>query len=158
MRKGAVRTRRSELYIGIGVVIAASINAATADTIVAFTVVDDAVLAPLTQQVGRIEQGRAIVLNRQVGNCLICHAVPSEANELAQGNVGPALVGVGKRLSEGQLRLRLIDQSRLNPRTIMPPYYRTNGLARVAAQYKGKPVLDAQQIEDVVAYLVNLRE
>ncbi|MEQ1647402.1 MAG: sulfur oxidation c-type cytochrome SoxX [Hyphomicrobiaceae bacterium] len=153
-----MRSIRSKHYIGIALALELIFGVARADVNLPVVVTGDAVNAPLTQQVGRAAQGRVIVLSRQIGNCLICHAVPNEAKELAQGNVGPALSGVGGRLSEGQIRLRLIDQSRLNPRTIMPPYYRTNGLTNVAAQFVGKSVLDAQQIEDVVAYLVSLKE
>jgi len=73
------------------------------------------------------------------------------------GNLAPPLVGVGARLGEGQLRLRIVDSIRLNPQTIMPSYYRVDGLNRVAAAWRGKPVLTAQQVEDTVAYLLTLR-
>ncbi len=74
------------------------------------------------------------------------------------GNIGPSLSGVGRRLSAAQLRLRIIDAAVVNPETVMPPYYRTNGLRNVSEQYSGKPILSAQQIEDVVAYLGTLRQ
>lgn len=90
------------------------------------------------------------------GNCLLCHAVP-ETGARFMGNLGPPLSGVGSRLSAGQLRLRIVDTQRLNPDSIMPSYYRTEGLAQVAEAYRGKTVLTAQQIEDTVAYLVSLR-
>ena len=73
------------------------------------------------------------------------------------GNLAPSLEGVGARLSEGQLRLRIVDSSKANPQTIMPSYYRTAGLTRVAPASSGKPILDPQQVEDVVAFLVTLR-
>lgn len=95
------------------------------------------------------------MLDRETGNCLICHRVP-EPGEAFQGEIGPDLRGVGSRLDAGQIRLRVIDMSRLNPSTVMPPYYRTEGLTRVMAKYRGKPVLDAQEVEDVVAYLASL--
>jgi sulfur-oxidizing protein SoxX len=75
-----------------------------------------------------------------------------------QGTLAPDLKGAGKRWSEGQLRLRIVDAARLNPATVMPPYYRTDGLSRVAASFRGKPVLTAEQIEDVVAFLATLRD
>jgi sulfur-oxidizing protein SoxX len=75
-----------------------------------------------------------------------------------QGTLAPDLKGAGARASEGQLRLRIVDASRLNPDTIMPTYYRTDGLARVAPLFRGKPILTAEQIEDVVAFLATLRE
>jgi len=68
------------------------------------------------------------------------------------------LRGTGARWSEGQLRLRIVDARRVNPATIMPPFYIIEGLTRVAAPWRGKPILSAQQIEDVVAYLATLRE
>lgn len=119
--------------------------------------VGDAIPEPLTDTPGDPERGRQIVLDREVGNCLICHKVP-EPTERFQGEVGPDLSGVGSRLTAGQLRLRIVDQSRLNPRTLMPPYFRVDRLALVAKQFRGKPVLTAQQVEDVVAYLQTLRE
>jgi sulfur-oxidizing protein SoxX len=113
--------------------------------------------ASLTGKPGNAERGRAIVANRQVGLCLLCHRGPFP-EEGFQGNLAPDLRGVGSRLSEGQLRLRIVDPSRLNPETIMPSYYRTEGLSRVAPPYRGKRLLSAQQIEDVVAFLKTLRE
>jgi sulfur-oxidizing protein SoxX len=73
------------------------------------------------------------------------------------GNIGPTLSGVAQRLSAAQMRLRIVDQSRLNPATVMPAYYRTEGLSLVAPSFQGKPVLNAQQIEDVIAYLQTLK-
>jgi sulfur-oxidizing protein SoxX len=73
------------------------------------------------------------------------------------GNLASPLAGVGTRLSEGQLRLRIVDSARLNRDTIMPSYYRVDGLNQVAAAWRGKPILTAQQIEDAVAYLRTLR-
>ena len=75
-----------------------------------------------------------------------------------QGNIGPDLKGTGGRWNEGQLRLRMVDASRLNPQTIMPPYYRVDDLVDVSRNFRDKPILNAQQIEDVVAYLVTLRD
>jgi len=96
------------------------------------------------------------VANRQVGLCLLCHSGPFP-EERFQGNLAPDLRGVGARLSEGEIRMRLIDPARANPQTIMPAYFKTDGLARVAPSFKDKPVLSAEQIEDVVAYLVTLK-
>ena len=94
---------------------------------------------------------------RQKGLCLLCHAGPI-AEERFQGNLAPPLHGAGTRWSEGQLRLRVVDSRRLNPASIMPSYHRTEGLNRVGAAWRDRPVLTAQEIEDVVAYLVSLRE
>jgi len=101
-------------------------------------------------------RGRAIVVNRQQGLCLLCHSGPFP-EERFQGTLAPDLNGIGARLSEGQIRLRIVDPGRFNPATIMPAYYRTEGLTRVAPSFKGKAILDAQQIEDVVAFLATLK-
>ena len=122
-----------------------------------FAIVDDAIPQSLTGAPGDPARGRAIVASRQVGLCLLCHSGPFP-EERFQGDLAPSLAGAGSRSTEGQLRLRIVDASRLNSATIMPPYYRTDGLARVAANFRGKPVLTAEQIEDVVAYLTTLRE
>jgi L-cysteine S-thiosulfotransferase len=123
----------------------------------AYTVIGDAIPAPLTATPGDPARGRAIVVNRRVGLCLLCHTGPFPEEKL-QGNLAPDLAGAGARWSAGQLRLRLVDASRLNPDTIMPPYYRVDGLDRVAPAFRGKPILSAQQIEDVVAFLATLRD
>jgi len=111
----------------------------------------------LTGAKGDPARGRAIVANRQVGLCLLCHTGPF-SEERFQGNLAPDLKGVGSRFSEGQLRFRIVDSSRVNPATIMPAYHRIEGLVRVAPAYRGKPVLNAEQIEDVVAFLMTLRD
>lgn len=116
---------------------------------------EDSIESPLTAAPGDPGRGREVLVGRD-GNCLLCHAVP-ETGARFMGNLGPPLSGVGARLSPGQLRLRLVDAKRLNPQSIMPSYYRTEGLVQVAAAYRGKTVLSAQQIEDVVAYLMSLR-
>jgi L-cysteine S-thiosulfotransferase len=118
---------------------------------------DDTMPDSLTGARGDPARGRAIVANRQVGLCLLCHSGPFP-EERFQGNLAPDLKGAGSRFSEGQLRLRIVDPSRFNAATIMPAYHRTEGLARVAPAYRGKPVLSPEQIEDVVAYLVTLRD
>jgi len=117
----------------------------------------DSIPEPLTGQPGDAARGRAIVASRTVGLCLLCHSGPIP-EERFQGNLAPGLTGAGSRSTPGQLRLRLVDAARLNPDTIMPPYYRVDGLARVARNFQGKTILTAQQIEDVVAYLATLRD
>jgi L-cysteine S-thiosulfotransferase len=122
-----------------------------------YMIVGDAIPASLTGMVGDAERGRAIVVNRQVGLCLLCHSGPFPEQKF-QGTMAPDLKGAGARSTEGQLRLRIVDASKLKGDTIMPPYYRVDGLERVAPAYRGKPILTAEQIEDVVAFLVTLRE
>ena len=111
----------------------------------------------LSGQPGDPARGRAIVANRTVGLCLLCHSGPIP-EERFQGNLAPSLEGAGLRSTPGQLRLRVVDARRLNPDTIMPPYYRLDGLTRVAKNFQGKTVFTAQQIEDVVAYLTTLKD
>ena len=111
----------------------------------------------LTGAKGDPARGRAIVANRQVGLCLLCHSGPFP-EERFQGDLAPDLKGAGKRWTEAQLRARIVDSRRLNPSTIMPSYYRTEGHWRVAPALRGKPLLSAEQIEDVVAYLGTLNE
>jgi sulfur-oxidizing protein SoxX len=124
---------------------------------VAPQIVDDAIPASLTGRPGDAARGRAIVANRSTGLCLLCHSGPI-AEERFQGDIAPSLAGAGSRWSEGQLRLRIVDGSRLNADTIMPAYYRTGGLQRVARTFEGKTILSAAQVEDVVAYLVTLKD
>jgi sulfur-oxidizing protein SoxX len=129
---------------------------AAQSALVPYTIVGDAIPQSLTGVPGDAARGRAIVLKRE-NTCLLCHSGPFP-EERFQGNLAPDLRGVGSRWSEGELRLRLVDATRLNPATIMPPFYRIEGLNRVAQSFRDKPALTAQQIEDVVAYLETLKD
>ena len=120
-------------------------------------IVDDSIPRSLTGRPGDAARGRAIVASRSVGLCLLCHSGPI-AEERFQGDLAPSLAGAGARWSEGQLRLRIVDGSRLNADTIMPAYYRAEGLHRVARNFEGRTILTDAQVEDVVAYLVTLRD
>ncbi len=125
--------------------------------LVPYKVEADGIPQPLTTVAGNAARGRAIVANRQKGLCLLCHSGPFP-EERFQGTLAPDLAGAGARWSEGQLRLRLVDGQRLNPDTIMPSYYRIDGLNRVGPAWRGKPILTAEEIEDVVAFLATLRD
>jgi len=141
-------------------IAAAAIGCAPAhalDALRPYTVVGDAIPASLTGAKGDPARGRKIVTTRQIGLCLLCHSGPFP-EERFQGDLAPDLKGAGARWSDGQLRLRIVDASKLNPDTIMPPYYVVDGLTRVAPAFRDKPVLTAEQIEDVVAFLATLRE
>jgi sulfur-oxidizing protein SoxX len=117
---------------------------------------NDEIPVSLTGSKGDPARGRAIVVDRQVGLCLLCHGGPFPEQRF-MGDLAPDLAGVGARLSEAQIRLRIVDPGKLNPATIMPAYYRTEGLQRVAPAFRGKTILTAQQIEDVVAFLATLK-
>ena len=130
--------------------------ASHAQSLQTYAVVADAIPDSLTGRSGDAAQGRALILNR-TSTCILCHSGPF-AEEKFQGDLAPDLAGAGNRWSEGQLRLRLVDASRLNAATIMPSYYRLDGLDRVGPAWRGKPILSAGQIEDMVAYLASLRE
>jgi len=129
---------------------------AGADKVDAPTVVSGSITTALTATPGDPVRGRAIVANRQVGLCLLCHTAPI-AEERFQGDLAPDLAGAGARWSEAELRARVVDARISNPSTIMPPYGAADGLTRVATAFRGKPLLGAQEIEDVVAYLVTLK-
>jgi sulfur-oxidizing protein SoxX len=133
---------------------AATLAAAVFAQASSFEAVGDAIPRPLTAEPGDAARGRSVVVNRDQGGCTLCHEVPGETRF---GNIAPPLSGVGAKLSPGQLRLRVADSSRVNPQTPMPSYYRTEGLRQVAAAYRGRPILSAQQVEDVVAFLATLK-
>jgi L-cysteine S-thiosulfotransferase len=122
-----------------------------------FSVEGDGIPRSLTGVPGDVANGRKVALNRNEGSCVLCHAVPEPIERFA-GNIAPPLAGSGARLSVAQLRLRVVDSTRVNPNTPMPAYFRTEGLHQVAAPYQGKPILTAQQVEDVVAWLATLLE
>jgi sulfur-oxidizing protein SoxX len=121
-----------------------------------YVITGDSIAQPLTGVPGDAARGRALVLER-TSTCILCHSGPFP-EEKFQGDLAPSLAGAGSRWSTGQLRLRLVAASRLNPATIMPSYYRVDGLDRVGPAWRGKPILTAEQIEDIVAYLATLRE
>jgi sulfur-oxidizing protein SoxX len=130
---------------------------ARAEPLHPYTIAGDAIPVSLTGAKGDAARGRQIVTARQVGLCLLCHFGPFP-EERFQGDLGPDLKSAGRRWSEGQLRLRMVDARKFNPTTIMPSYYVVDGLTRVAAPLRGKPMLTAEQIEDVVAFLATLRD
>jgi sulfur-oxidizing protein SoxX len=158
-RGTGLRSRVLAAVAGFAVAGALAAPAGAQGAIGALVVVGDAIPASLTGAivyVGDPARGRAIVMNRQVGLCLLCHSGPFP-EERFQGDLAPDLKGVGSRLDAGQLRLRIVDSGRIDAATIMPAYYKTEGLTRVAPAFQGRPVLSAEQIEDVVAFLTTLR-
>lgn len=136
----------------------ASDPARAADSAPTYTVVDGYTIPdPLTETPGDPVMGRKWVINRKLGNCLSCHQMPIPEEQF-HGETGPALYGVADLYSAGELRLRLVDPKVLNPYSMMPSFYKTEGLHRVRKGFEDRPILSAQQIEDVVAYLMTLKD
>ena len=162
-RLGSARSRRRPFTNALVAAAAALLvwgefaQAADDEALQPYRVVGDTIPEPLTGTSGDPAAGRAIVVDRRLGACLLCHTGPF-AEERFQGTLAPDLSGAGSRWSAGQLRLRLVDATRLEPATIMPPYYRVDGLTRVGSPWLGRPILTAQQVEDVVAFLATLRD
>jgi len=119
------------------------------------TVVGDSIYESLSSTPGDASKGRAIVASRQTGLCLLCHSGPFP-EERFQGNLAPELTVSSAQLSAPQLRARIVDASRFNSNTIMPAYYKTENLNRVAPKFTGQTILNGQEIEDVIAFLVSL--
>ena len=131
------------------------LRTAEAQTLVPYQIAGDGIPESLTVTPGNAPRGRALVLDRST-TCILCHSGPFGTQ--FQGDLAPSLAGAGNRWTAAQLRLRLVDASHFNPDTIMPSYYRADGLTRVGRNWTGKPILAADQIEDIVAYLASLRD
>ena len=136
--------------------LAAACGAAATQELVPYAVEGDGIPQPLAGLRGDAARGRAIVASRQQGLCLLCHGAPI-AEERFQGNLAPDLAGAGSRYSPAQLRLRVVDPRRVNPASLMPAFHARHDGSRVAPAWAGKPILGAQQVEDVVAWLATLR-
>ena len=152
------RPHASRPISAIAVFIAAclALSSTKAAELVPYTIVDDGIPASLTGSPGDAARGRALVLARAT-TCILCHSGPFPETRF-QGDLAPDLAGSGNRWTESQLRLRLVDASRLNSDTIMPSYYRKDGHVRVGGNFAGKPILSAAEIEDIVAFLATLRD
>ncbi|MCK1722254.1 sulfur oxidation c-type cytochrome SoxX [Bradyrhizobium sp. 141] len=141
----------------IAVFIAASLALSShikADELARYTIIGDGIPASLTGSPGDAARGRSLVLARTT-TCILCHSGPFPETRF-QGDLAPDLAGAGNRWTVSQLRLRLVDASRFNAQTIMPSYYRNDGLVRVGRNFAGKPILSAAEIEDIVAFLATL--
>ena len=142
------------LSMVIGLTVPAS---AGATKIVEYTVTDESSIEKsLTGVPGDAKKGRALAINRKRGNCLACHQMPINEQQF-HGNIGPELEGVGDSYSAGELRLRIVNSKIINPDTIMPAFYKNAGYSRVLKKFKGKTILSAQEVEDIVAYLLTIK-
>ncbi len=130
-------------------------GATSAQTLVPYKIVGDGIAESLTGAPGDAIHGRALVLDRTT-TCILCHSGPFGTQ--FQSDLAPSLAGAGSRWSASQLRLRLVDASHFNSDTIMPSYYRVDGLVRVGRNFTRKPILTAGQIEDIGAYLATLKD
>ena len=153
---------RTRYHFLFAVVLSAScglffMSPTQAQDLVSYEVVDESSIPKaLTSEPGDPVRGREVAINRKQGNCLACHTLPIPEEQF-HGEVGPDLSEVASAYSEGELRLRVVNSKVINPDTIMPAFYRTEGLHRVLKNFQGKSILDAQQVEDVVAYLMTLK-
>lgn len=119
-----------------------------------YSVVDETIPASLTGKAGDVANGKKVVINRKKGNCLACHVMPIPEQQF-HGKTGPDLAGVADRMDEATLRMRVVDPKVINHGTMMPSFYKT-GQHRVLKKFEGKTILSAQEVEDVVAYLLTL--
>lgn len=130
---------------------------AAADQHPKFKIVDGGVPASLTGQAGDAAAGKKVMINRKQGNCLSCHAISQLSDQPFHGEIGPSLDGVAERYNEAQFRLILANSKMVFEDTIMPAFYRADGYSRTAKKFKGKTILSAKQVEDVVAFLQTLK-
>lgn len=123
--------------------------------------------ASLTGKPGDPAAGKEVMSTNALGNCVACHEIAAMSDVPFHGNIGPALDGAADRWSEAQLRGIVIDAKHTFPDSFMPGMYKTGPFTRVGVAYTGKapekpeditPILSAQQVEDVVAYLMTLKE
>jgi sulfur-oxidizing protein SoxX len=147
------------MILAVGLTVAAvPASSQTANPpLVRFEIKDGAIAASLTGKPGDVQKGQAVVVNRQQGNCLACHEITALKNQPYHGNVAPSLDGVASRMSPAEMRLRIVDGTKVNPDTMMPPFYRADGLNKVMTRFQGRTILTAEQVEDVVAFLATLR-
>lgn len=131
-------------------------SAASADVIADYKVVDGGIPKSLTGKPGDAVAGKKTFIDRKRGNCLACHTAPIPEQQF-HGMIGPAMEGVAERMTEAEMRLRLVDSKQVNPDTSMPAFHRIAGLNRVPKKFADKPILTAQEVEDVLAYIKTLK-
>ncbi len=155
--KQAIRWVASCVVLGCTLGVSAAIADATPPDQVVLKDVE--VSASLTKAPGNVADGKKWFANRKLGNCLACHANKDLTSKPFHGEIGPPIDGAGSRYSEAQLRAILVNSKAVfGDETIMPGFYRVNAGARMAKKFKDKTILSGQQIEDIIAYVMTLRE
>jgi len=146
---------KASVVIGVAVGVMMSFGA-QAEGLVKYQIKGDTIAESLTGKAGDPVNGRKVAIHRKKGNCLACHVMPVPEQQF-HGQVAPDLGGVAGRYSEGRLRLQVVNPKVINADTIMPAFYRLDGLHRVMKKFQGKTIMSAQDVEDVVAYLMTLK-
>ena len=141
----------------LGLLAVSGCNGASDRLVSQDLIIEDTLPTPLTETPGSAARGEAVFINRSQGHCVICHQVAGLGIPF-QGNAGPSLTDAGSRLSPEQLRLRIVDYQLIRDDTLMPSYYRIHDLYQVEEASLGEPILTAQDIEDLVAYLSALKD
>ena len=154
MRRGRKILLATALFGALSLVA----NSISAETIKYKVVEGESIPVSLTGKSGDPANGKKVFLNRKKGNCLACHVVSELKDQPYHGEVGPPLDGASERWSEGEIRLRIVNPKLVNEDTIMPSFYRDDGFHRVLKKFEGKTILSAQEVEDVVAYVMTLKE
>ena len=151
------QTRSTRRLVSEGVVLKITIIAAlTAGMGIAMVDDESSIAQSLTGKPGDAAAGREAAINRKQGNCLACHVMPIPEQPF-HGEIGPDLAGIADRYTEGELRLRVVDSKIINPDSFMPAFYKNEGFHRVLKKFQGKSILTAEQVEDIVAYLLTLK-
>lgn len=139
------------------VALSAAVQADEMTKLASYEIMDGkSIDSSLTGKPGDPAKGKEVVVHRKKGNCLACHSLPIPEQQF-HGNIGPDLNGVASRYSVGEMRLRVVNPKVVNADTIMPAFYRIDGLHRVLKEFQGKTILSAQEVEDVIAYLETLK-
>ena len=154
-RPGPLRFGAAVAGLATAAVLGLAPASADPAAVTRYEIVEMAIPRSLTDQPGNAERGQRLALNRAKGNCITCHQMPLEAD--FQGDIGPPLAGVASRYEPGELRLRLVDSKQINPDSNMPSYHRIANLTGVRREFVGQPILTAQEVEDVLAFLLTLR-
>ena len=151
---------RTLVAAAMGVAVSAAFGlSAMAGTpkLVSYKIVDESSIPKsLTGKPGNSKKGRKLAVHRKKGNCLACHKMPIPEQQF-HGEIGPDLAGVGSRYSAGELRLLIVNPKVVNEDTIMPAFYKNTGFNAVLKKFKGKTVISAQDVEDIIAYLLTLK-